>query len=270
MRSGQILVSETSSRGVQALRDYLSFVETGRLVGAGKPTGKEPDSDFEISVIDALQKKGYQCEPQLGVEGYFIDLAVRDPGMPGRYLMGVECDGATYHRAKSTRDRDRVRQSVLEGLGWNIKRIWSTDWFKNPDAELKPILEELATLSSQPDEQSAVEPVEVKHTIKDLFHDDTRHELEQEFIDSNTEGETIADRLDKFQEQVISKRFPDTAEHKRLLRPEMLMRLASEAPVDRDEFLQMIPQYLRTGTELKETEEFLDDVLEIIAEFEAE
>ncbi|WP_260604958.1 DUF559 domain-containing protein, partial [Vibrio cholerae] len=91
----------------------------------------------------ALARKGFECVPQVGVSGFFIDIAVRDPGMPGRYLMGIECDGATYHSSKSTRDRDRVRQGVLEGLGWNIRRIWSTDWFKHPEAELKPIVEEL-------------------------------------------------------------------------------------------------------------------------------
>ena len=99
--------------------------------------------------MNALRLEGFNCVPQVGVAGYFIDLAVQDPGQPGRYLMGIECDGATYHSAKSARDRDRLRQSVLEGLGWNIKRIWSTDWFKNPQAQLKPIIEALYKLKTE-------------------------------------------------------------------------------------------------------------------------
>ncbi len=73
----------------------------------------------------------------MGTAGFFIDLAVVDPERPGRYLLGIECDGATYHSARSARDRDRLRQQVLEGLGWRIHRIWSTDWFRNPEREIK-------------------------------------------------------------------------------------------------------------------------------------
>ena len=66
--------------------------------------------NFEIAVMSALEQVGYECEPQLGVAGYFLDLAVKDPNKPGRFLVGIECDGATYHSAKSARDRDRLRQ----------------------------------------------------------------------------------------------------------------------------------------------------------------
>ena len=96
----------------------------------------------------------------------FIDVAVVDPGNPGRYLMGIECDGATYHSAKSARDRDRLRQTILERLGWRIRRIWSTDWFKNPHAELQPIIRELNALKTeriedyQPEAESEADEIE--------------------------------------------------------------------------------------------------------------
>lgn len=149
MRSDDILVSAQSKRGVRAFRDFLAFAETGHLHRANS-TGRAPDSDFEIAVSDALRVAGFECEPQVGVAGFFIDLAVRDPGHPGRYLMGIECDGATYHSAKSVRDRDRLRQSILERLGWRIRRIWSTDWFRNPHAEIEPIIRELNALKTAP------------------------------------------------------------------------------------------------------------------------
>ena len=76
---------------------------------------------------------------QVGSAGFFLDLAVVDPAHPGRYLLGIECDGAAYHTAHSARDRDRLRQAVLEDLGWRIHRIWSTDWFRNPDQELRKV-----------------------------------------------------------------------------------------------------------------------------------
>ena len=100
-----------------------------------------------------LAAAGFTCEPQVGVAGFYIDIAVIDPNNPGRYLMGIECDGATYHSAKSARDRDRLKQDVLESRGWEIQRVWSTDWFRNPDAELIPIIKRLEELSSPPSEQ---------------------------------------------------------------------------------------------------------------------
>jgi very-short-patch-repair endonuclease len=80
----------------------------------------------------ALRKRDYQLEPQVGTAGYFIDIGVKDPEYPGRYILAIECDGASYHSARSARDRDRLRQGVLESLGWRFHRIWSTDWFRNP------------------------------------------------------------------------------------------------------------------------------------------
>jgi very-short-patch-repair endonuclease len=82
------------------------------------------------------------------VAGFFIDIAVKDPGNPGQYLMGIECDGASYHSMKSTRDRDRLRQNILEQKGWCIRRIWSTDWYKNPEVVIQPIIQELKEMMS--------------------------------------------------------------------------------------------------------------------------
>ncbi len=147
MGSEDILVSASSKRGVIALKNFLAFVETGHLHQA-RSTGKAPDSDFEVAVASALHQAGFDCEPQVGVAGFFIDLAVRDPGKPGRYLMGIECDGASYHSAKSARDRDRLRQTILERLGWRIRRIWSTDWFRSPQVEIKRIIDELNALKT--------------------------------------------------------------------------------------------------------------------------
>ncbi|WP_440683255.1 DUF559 domain-containing protein [Cysteiniphilum halobium] len=112
-------------------------------------TAKSPQSDFEVAVIDMLQSHGYQCEAQLGVVGYYLDIAVIDPNNPGQYLLAIECDGASYHSAKSARDRDHLSQSVLENLGWKIIRIWSSDWFKNPQAQIQPVLNALEKASGK-------------------------------------------------------------------------------------------------------------------------
>lgn len=148
MSSGDVRADSSSKLGVQSLRALLEYCETGHLYSTIE-TGKSPDSAFEVAVMRKLAAAGYESEPQVGVAGFFIDLAVRNPDKPGEFLMGIECDGATYHSAKSARDRDRLRQEVLEGLGWEIRRIWSTDWFRNADAQIKPIVAELGRLRQE-------------------------------------------------------------------------------------------------------------------------
>ena len=91
-----------------------------------------------------LREYGYEVECQIGVAGFFIDLAVKHPTRDGVYILGVECDGAAYHSSKSARDRDRIRQDVLENMGWTISRIWSTDWFRDPNRAIIPVLETLS------------------------------------------------------------------------------------------------------------------------------
>ncbi len=142
MQPEDIIVDEKTPAGTQALRDYLDYAKRGELkktvVGF-----REPDSDFEVAVGEVIKSKGYEVVPQLGVAGYFIDIAVRNPERPGEYLAAVECDGATYHSGKSARDRDRIRQDILESLGWKdrIWRIWSCDWFYDPRREAERLFQ---------------------------------------------------------------------------------------------------------------------------------
>jgi very-short-patch-repair endonuclease len=141
-RADEIDLSKTSARGVVALKRYLQFAESGRL-DLPQPSGREPDSVFEELVAEKVRSLGYDVHSQVGSGGFFIDLAVVDPQRSGRYLLGIECDGRTYHSASWARDRDRLRQQVLEGLGWTLHRVWSTDWFRNPERELRRIAESL-------------------------------------------------------------------------------------------------------------------------------
>jgi very-short-patch-repair endonuclease/DNA polymerase III delta prime subunit len=139
MTAADIRPTASSSVGVHALRNYLEYIQTQQLETA-RLTGREPDSDFEVFVAKAIRAKGFEVVAQVGVANYFIDLAIVDPHQSGTYLLGIECDGATYHSSKAARDRDRYRQEVLEKLGWKLYRIWSTDWFKNPDAEIEKLV----------------------------------------------------------------------------------------------------------------------------------
>lgn len=139
MEAGEIRTDEKSKWGVRALKGYLKFAQDG-LLEYGKETGRSADSDFELAVADVLGAQGYQAVPQVGVAGYFIDIAVRHPQRPGDFVLGIECDGAAYHSSASARDRDRLRQEVLERLKWRIHRIWSLDWYRNPRRETDRLL----------------------------------------------------------------------------------------------------------------------------------
>lgn len=134
--AGDLELDENAHHGVRALKHFLHYAETGKL-DIPAETGKQADSPFELEVKHVLEERGYSLEPQVGTAGYFIDLAVKDPEQRGRYILAIECDGASYHSARSARDRDRLRQGVLESLGWRFHRIWSTDWFRNPQSELE-------------------------------------------------------------------------------------------------------------------------------------
>jgi very-short-patch-repair endonuclease len=139
IRAGDIDLARAPGRGVAAFKTFLQYAETG-VLGLAERSNRPAGSPFEEAVRDALARHGLQVEGQVGVSGFFIDLAVIDPERPGRYLLGIECDGAAYHSSRSARDRDRLRQAVLEDHGWMIHRIWSTDWFQRPDAELEKVL----------------------------------------------------------------------------------------------------------------------------------
>src|SRR5690606_16046288 len=89
------------------------------------------ESPFEVAVARGLQQKGWTVHPQIGVSAYRIDMGIVHPDLPGLYLAGIECDGAMYHSSAYARERDKIRQGVLEGLGWTLFRVWSTDWWTN-------------------------------------------------------------------------------------------------------------------------------------------
>lgn len=192
MRPEDIVVDGKTPEGTRALRNYLEYARNG-VLPMERETSLPPDSDFEIAVMDVLRGRGYEVEPQLGVAGFRIDIGVKHPVHKSGYLAAVECDGASYHSGVSVRDRDRIRQEILESLGWRkrIWRIWSTDWFRNPLAETERLLQFLEELKLQPvpDEYMLVEesvqdvwtPAEVSRDdeqAEDLVFEDDEDELE--------------------------------------------------------------------------------------------
>ncbi len=135
--------------GVRALKGYMQYAKNGISASPVISPGAESSNEHEAAVGAVLKANGYDVVPQVGVSGYFIDLAVRHPTKPGTFLLGVEFDGKSYHSGRSVRDRDRLRQMTLENQGWKIHRIWSTDWFKNRNSEIDRLLKRVRTLEAQ-------------------------------------------------------------------------------------------------------------------------
>ena len=137
----QIDLSRTRSEGVRDLKDFLEFADRGPRAFAEAVSGPQGDweSPFEEAVARGLQARGWTVHPQIGVSSYRIDIGVVHPDAPGRYVVGVECDAATYHSSATARDRDKLREEVLSRLGWTLLRIWSTDFWNNPDGAIDRI-----------------------------------------------------------------------------------------------------------------------------------
>jgi very-short-patch-repair endonuclease len=130
--------------GVELLRNYLQYAASnGKRLGDAEVTGT-PLNDFEAEVFDSLTAQGLRLIPQMGASRFRIDMVAEHPKHPGRYVLAIECDGATYHSSYTARDRDRLRQQQLEDLGWRFHRIWSTDWFMRKEEEVQRTLKAFA------------------------------------------------------------------------------------------------------------------------------
>ncbi|MGK4580293.1 DUF3320 domain-containing protein [Kitasatospora sp. HPMI-4] len=165
------VLGDSANESIGHLKRYLQYAENGPAVLAGDLVQEdaEPDSPFEESVLQVLRGWGYQVQPQVGVAGYRIDMGVRHPQLPGTYALGIECDGAMYHSSRAARDRDRLREQVLAGLGWRLHRIWGTDWYRGR-AEAEERLREAvreAVESGPPETSVATAPADPSGTGTD-------------------------------------------------------------------------------------------------------
>jgi len=174
-KSGDIDLTRTGSSGVRILKNFLEYADTGNLAGSPMPDSREPESDFEESVKRDLTEAGFKVHCQVGTSGFFIDLAVVHPEEPGRYILGIECDGPKYHSARSARDRDRLRQAVLENKGWTIHRIWGKDWIEHKEREHSKLIELLEQLLTEPREEKAISSLSVGSDYRshEIIRDDT-------------------------------------------------------------------------------------------------
>ena len=161
--------NRSSSRGVELLRLYIQYAASeGKILGETEQSGV-PLNPFEKDIYDALTGKGISLLPQWGVSSYRIDMVAQHPQQPGRFVLAIECDGASYHSLPTARDRDRLRQQQLEALGWRFHRIWSTDWFMRREKEIQRAVdayEAAVKYANQVDAQKNKPPKPVPQTAQ--------------------------------------------------------------------------------------------------------
>lgn len=241
--------SGKSPFGVRALKSFLYYAEKGSFEKHFE-SGNEPDSPFENEVILAIQHMGYQVEPQVGSVGFYIDIAVRDLEKPGRFILAVECDGATYHSSLTARDRDRIRQSVLENLGWRFHRIWSTDWFRTQQKEiarLKLAIEQAQLFYTKLDEENIKIETPVEHAPKMVI----------ERSDNQKEYEPSSNAYQKFSGNLGLRRYVEIPEQDQNSLVNAIERIVqAEAPIHVDVVACRITNlmgYTRVGNKISRT-----------------
>jgi very-short-patch-repair endonuclease len=152
--------------GVELLRQYLQYVASDGANLGDVILDKPILNPFEVDVRDTLSKQGLKLVAQYGSSGYWIDYAVAHPTEPGRYVLAIECDGATYHSSESARDRDRLRQEQLERIGWRFHRIWSGEWFYNRDKCVEKVMAAYRRAVEAADREDLGEPVDAPRVFQ--------------------------------------------------------------------------------------------------------
>lgn len=279
MRSSDIIISENSSRGVRALKAFLNYLEKGIVSEFSEIINRDFDSEFEVSVYNILKDCGFKCVPQVGVAGYFIDLAVTSTKNPNDFVLAIECDGATYHSSKSARDRDRLKQDVLETLGWQVYKIWSVDWYKNRENEISKLVkiikeaqakyhEKIQFVSVQEIEVKAVEKLE-ESIIDEIKKEKETHHHKEEILSESSylqqflPDEKIKELLVKFREEVISQEFE--IDRRCILSDIMIEQFVKYKPIDIDEFRNKIPKRYRDERIIHiEQLKYLNDIFDIL------
>lgn len=298
--SADIKPTQTSSEGVHVLKQYLEYAE-GRGRAAVQKVGGTADSDFEVAVAERLERRSYKVDKQVGVSGFKIDLGVRHPDHPEMFLAGIECDGASYHSSKSARDRDRLREEVLKGLGWDILRVWSTDWFDNANSQTDKLIKRLEELRAKPISaysdyslKASYAPIEAadaaEETVVVVVSDvaeaaqepaapaphamppNSEEAENHPGVDSAallegsgplTEPEAHK-ALIALRETVIRPTTANWEPRRSILRDGMIETFVSQRITDPDAWFTLVPQYQRAGTNPIEKRLYLEQICDII------
>lgn len=274
MTSADIVADENSNPGVYLLKQWLEYSATN-VLETGINSFREPDSAFEEYVIAQIENMGCHAVPQVGVSGYFVDIGVKHPNWLHGYILGVECDGASYHSSKSARDRDRLREEVLTNLGWNIYRIWSTDWFENPRTEADKLrnkiterLQELKEKECEIYPKTEIIDVEDSTVEEKERAGNARHDTMELFDKASENNDSITESrartlLIRLRDQDIAEEFEDSITERGILNDNVIGILLAKKPTTSSDFRNCIPLSIRDKIDHRQMI-YLNTILDII------
>jgi hypothetical protein len=146
MKHTDIAPKSTSGDGIAAMKRFLLFAEEAQTMGGDIGAAEGDKKSLSVATNDLtnqIRQEGFIVDFNFGVSGIFVDMAVQSKGKPGTYIAAIQLDGPNYLSSNSARDRDHLKPIVLEGLGWNVLRVWTPEWFKNPRLETERIIQAL-------------------------------------------------------------------------------------------------------------------------------
>ena len=194
-RGQDLHISSNAPFGLRAFKQFLEYAEkkTLRMSDMVQDTS---DAAFEDAIYEFLCEQGYQIHRQVGCAGFRVDLAILDPEYPGRYLLGIAFDGPMYQTSRVARDRDRLRQQVLEGLGWRFHQLWSTDWYRNRSEVQKNLLSAIEGLLGEERPQQEIIPPVVEDDVGEI------EQVEEEILEVEEKHITEIDVEEKSPDEI--------------------------------------------------------------------
>lgn len=274
-----IKIEAATKEGPRLLRSYIEFAQQGVKALRNESIVSNDDhfdSPFEESVCEFLREKNYKVKTQIGCSGYRIDMAVLHPEHDGKFVIGIECDGAMYHSGRTARERDRLRQDVLEEMGWEITRIWSTDWFMNPEFQKKRLVIEIdkaiasyklhsssSTKSTSEDKDSYFATA----TFSDAEEKKNISESSFPIYESVTEEE-ILKKLEISKSDLVAKNNPKNPylkkQHNEFVRQAVIFILEKESPIHFELLYQRLVEFYGQAKVTSKIRTSIDEIIKTL------
>lgn len=208
MTSDQIDLRRTKAKGVEGLKHFLEYAERQTLARRPQSDSDSADRIIAEQIADRLQRAGYPAMIQLGRSSFKVNLAVALPSAPDCYRLGILIDGETYRRTQTTRDREVGQPGVLGNLNWEVMRVWSPDWFRQPDLVIERILTRLNSLPESPVKpQSAPVTSPFSITEAEIIAEPTTSSAALEYPDTES---YVSTSLEAFVREVVTREQPIT------------------------------------------------------------
>ena len=253
LRSEQIDLKRTKSRGVEGLKKFLEFAERGTSPIPAVQLQNQKQSDLITLIAQELTQRGYKVDTLVGRSNFKVDLAIVNPEQPDTYILGILCDGKNYYETKTTRDREIVQPNVLQMLHWNVMRVWSVDWFEHKENVVERIIKKLEDVKKVKVEEQS--PLPIQPAVLKTFS--IENEPVVELVNSREKEYVFADLPEISYSTDIDKVMTSSYQVKRQL--EQIVRI--EQPITNTLLYKRILRIWKLTRVTTRLQGFIDDLL---------